>query len=458
MPLFKAYDVRGVVPEELNEEIAYRIGKATAEFMDAEKIVVGRDMRATSGPLSKALCRGITDTGADVIWIGQCTSPMCYFAVGKYGYGGGVMVTASHNPAKYNGMKFCRKGAVPVGGDSGLKQIERRVEELALGVPHGPLGKGRRKGTIVHKDILEDYVRHVLSFARGIKTFRIVIDSGNGMTGKFLPAIFKHLPLKVKKMYFKPDGSFPHHEADPLKDENILDLQREVLAQKPDLGIALDGDGDRVAFVDENGRRVPNDLISALIAREMLSDKKNRGASVVYDLRSSWVVAEEIHKQGGVPLESRVGHSFIKALMRKHNAIFGGEVSGHYYYKDNVFADSADMTWVKILNILTKENRPFSQVVAPLRRYHATGEINFHVKDKDSVMRRLREKYADGKISEKDGISVHYKDWWFNVRASNTEPVLRLNLEAKKEEQKITRQAELRRILESNPKFPRSPS
>lgn len=443
MPLFKAYDVRGIVPDELNEDIAYRIGRATAEFLKTRRIVVGRDMRASSGPLSKALCKGITDTGTDVIWIGQCSSPMCYFAVGRYGYGGGVMVTASHNPAKYNGMKFCRENAIPVGSDGGLKDIEKRVAEL--GEQKVPPPKAVRKGKIVKKAILNDYVRHVLSFAEGIKPFRIVMDAGNGMTGKFLPALLKKLPqLKVKKMYFKPDGSFPHHEADPLKDENIRDLQREVLATRPDLGIAFDGDGDRVAFVDEKGARVPNDLISALIAREMLAKKK---APMVYDLRSSWVVKEEVLKHGGTPLESRVGHSFIKALMRKHDAMFGGELSGHYYFKDNYFADSADIAWLKILNVLSKENRPFSEVAAPLRRYHATGEINFHVSDKDGIIRNLKQKYGNGEISEKDGITVRFPDWWFNVRPSNTEPVLRLNLEAKTRGLMAEKKAELERLV-----------
>ena len=352
------------------------------------------------------------------------------------------MVTASHNPAKYNGMKFCGKGAVPIGSDSGLKEIEKRVWELVE--KRSSLGDSSGKRKAIPKKILGDYVKHVLSFAQDIKPMSLVMDSGNGMTGKFLPAILKKLPLKVKRMYFKPDGTFPHHEADPLKDENLRDLQAEVLKHKAGLGIAFDGDGDRVAFVDERGQRVPNDLISALIAREVLAKTK---APIVYDLRSSWVVKEEILKWGGTPIESRVGHSFIKALMHKHNAVFGGEVSGHYYFKDNYFADSADIAWINILNLLSKENRPFSQVVAPLRRYYASGEINFHVRDKDAVLRRLKAKYNDGQISEKDGVSVHYKDWWFNVRPSNTEPVLRFNLEAKSQETMVQRKTELQRLL-----------
>ncbi len=442
MPLFKAYDVRGIVPDELNEAIAYNIGRAAAEFLGSKEVLVGRDMRASSGPLAKALCRGIADSGVNVVWIGQCSSPMCYFAVGRYGYGGGVMVTASHNPAKYNGMKFCGKGAVPIGSDSGLQQIEKRVWELAAQKTKPK--PAARKGKTIRKEILGDYIKHVLSFVQKIKPMNIVMDSGNGMTGKFLPAILKNLPLNVTKMYFKPDGTFPHHEADPLKDENLVDLQREVLRRKADLGIAFDGDGDRVAFVDEHARRVPNDLTSALIAREILSKTK---APIVYDLRSSWVVKEEVLKYGGTPIESRVGHSFIKALMRKNNAVFGGEVSGHYYFKENYFADSADIAWIKVLNLLTKENRKLSEVVAPLRRYYATGEINFHVRDKDALISALKSRYGDGEVSEKDGISVHYKDWWFNVRPSNTEPVLRLNLEAKTEARMQEKKAELQELL-----------
>ncbi len=453
MPLFKAYDVRGVVPEELNEELVYWIGRAAAEYLGAGRLLVGRDMRLSSGPLSKALCRGITDAGTDVIWIGQCTTPMCYFGVGHYGYHGGIMVTASHNPAKYNGLKFCRENAIPIGEDSGLKDIEKRFNELraqaavSCACAGGKCGaKKTRKGRIIRKEILKEYVKHILSFAQDIKPFRIAMDGGNGMTGKFLPVLIKKLPLKVTRMYFKPDGSFPHHEADPLKDENLVDLQAEVRSGKYDLGIAFDGDGDRVAFVDEMGRRVPNDLLSGLIAREILSVKP---APVVYDLRSSWVVKEEILKYGGTPLESRVGHSFIKALMRKKDAVFGGEVSGHYYYKDNYFADSADITWIKILNLLSREKRTLSQVVAPLRRYFSTGEINFHVQDKDAMMRRLKDYFKDGTISELDGVSVHYPDWWFNVRASNTEPVLRLNLEAKTQARMEEKKAELEKMLSS---------
>lgn len=352
------------------------------------------------------------------------------------------MVTASHNPAKYNGMKFCGKGAVPIGSDSGLQQIEKRVWELAAQKTKPK--PAARKGKTIRKEILGDYIKHVLSFVQKIKPMNIVMDSGNGMTGKFLPAILKNLPLNVTKMYFKPDGTFPHHEADPLKDENLVDLQREVLRRKADLGIAFDGDGDRVAFVDEHARRVPNDLTSALIAREILSKTK---APIVYDLRSSWVVKEEVLKYGGTPIESRVGHSFIKALMRKNNAVFGGEVSGHYYFKENYFADSADIAWIKVLNLLTKENRKLSEVVAPLRRYYATGEINFHVRDKDALISALKSRYGDGEVSEKDGISVHYKDWWFNVRPSNTEPVLRLNLEAKTEARMQEKKAELQELL-----------
>jgi phosphomannomutase len=441
MPLFKAYDVRGIVPDELNDDIAYRIGRAAVEFLGAKRLLVGRDMRESSGPLSKALCDGITDAGADVVWIGQCVSPMVYFGVGKFRYEGGIMVTASHNPAEYNGMKFCREDAIPIGSNSGLQDIEKRAEALAQSTQVGSI---ERKGKLIEKGILDDYIAHVLHFARDIKPMRLVIDTGNGMAGKVLTALIPKLPIQVKRLYFEPDGSFPNHEADPLKDENIMDLQKAVLAEKADLGIAFDGDGDRVAFVDENAKRVPSDLISALIAQEILTQTK---APVVYDLRSSWVAREEILKYGGTPVESRVGHSFIKSVMRKHNAVFGGEVSGHYYFKDNWFADNADIAWLKVLNVLSRENKPFSEVVRPLRRYYATGEINFHVEDKEAMLEKLREIYKGGEISEMDGVTVRFQEWWFNVRPSNTEPVLRLNLEAKTEDRMRKEKARLEGVL-----------
>ncbi len=421
--IYKAYDIRGVYPDELNEETAHKIGVALATLLKAGNIVVGRDMRTSAPAIQKAFMEGATSTGCDVIDSGMGTTPMNYFAIGCYEQDGGAQTTASHNPAQYIGFKVSREKAIPLSYETGIGEIEKLVNS---GIT-APAGAG--KGKVVQRNILPDYKKHVLSFADNVRPLKVAVDTGNGTVGAFFNKVFNDLPLEIIPLYFEPDGTFPNHEANPLKLENMVDVQRAVREHGADLGVAFDGDGDRSAYVDEKGNIITSDMITALLARENLA--KEPGASILYDLRSSWVVEEEIEKGGGVPYEDRVGHSYMKATMRKHGCALGGELSGHYYFRDNYYADSGMIALVKILNVLSGEDKPFSEIIKPLKRYHATGEINFEVEDKDGKMKELEEIFSDGETSHLDGISVKYKDWWFNVRKSNTEPVLRLNLEAK---------------------------
>ena len=423
--IFKAYDIRGIYPDQLNEKTAHDIGVALAQFLKVDTIVVGRDMRESAPAIAGALIEGITGQGVDVLDIGMCTTPMNYFAIGRFEQGGGAMTTASHNPAEYIGFKISREKAIPLSYETGIGEIEKMI---AAGVASA----GAKKGSVTRKDITAEYKKHVLSFAEEIKPMKMVVDTGNGVAGPFFEKIFADFPVKYTPLFFEPDGTFPNHEANPLKPENMRDLQEKVLEVGADIGVAFDGDADRSAYIDEKGNIIPSDIITALIAREILGREK--GAGILYDLRSSWVVREEIEKGGGVPYEDRVGHAYMKATMRRHGCVFGGELSGHYYFRDNFYADSGMIALVKLLNVLSAEDRPFSEIIRPLQRYFATGEINFEVEDKDGKMAELGEVFSDGEVSHLDGISVKYEDWWFNVRKSNTEPVLRLNLEAKKRE------------------------
>lgn len=421
MSIFKAYDVRGIVPGELNTDVAYKIGRLVPSVLAAERVVVGRDMRLSSPEVAAALIRGVSDSGAEAADMGLSTTPMNYFAVGSLSYGAGAMVTASHNPPEWNGFKFSRSGAAPVSYDTGLGEIEKRY--LA-----GKLPPKRSPGAVKQIDVWPDYKAHLLGFAEGMKPLRVVVDTGNGMSGAFIPDLFESLPCEFHGLYLELDGSFPNHEPNPLKAKNLRDLQAAVKRERADVGVAFDGDGDRCVFVDERAEIISGDLVTALLAREMIA--REPGAAVVYDLRSSRVVPEEIKAAGGVPVECRVGHSFIKAVMREHRAPFGGELSGHFYFRDQFYADSGELAMVSVLRLLSGSGKKMSELIGPLRRYHATGEINFEVEDKDAKIAELARAFADGEQSRLDGLAVRYKDWWFNVRKSNTEPVLRLNLEA----------------------------
>jgi len=423
LSIFKAYDIRGIYGEEVNLDTARKIGAAFAHFLGAKRLVVGNDMRASSPDVKAAVIEGITSQGCDVVDIGLSETPMVYFAVGHLKTDGGIAVTASHNPSKYTGFKMVREDAIPISGDTGIKDVERLVNK------GGPAATGTN-GSVTEQAVYDQYVTHVNAFMSAWRPLKIVIDYANGMGGHILPRILGATNLEVESLYQKLDGTFPNHEANPLKDENIAELAARVRDSGANLGASFDGDADRCAFVDEKGERVPSDIITALIARAVVPVEP--GTAVVYDLRSSKVVPEEVTRLGGRPIRERVGHSFMKALLRKEGGKFGGELSGHFYFRDNFYSDSGIIALIEVLNILGEkdETRSFSGVVRELRKYPSTGEINFEVEDKDAVIASLAEVYKDGEIDYLDGITVQYADWWFNVRKSNTEPLLRLNLEA----------------------------
>jgi phosphomannomutase len=442
--IFKAYDVRGIVPTELNEDIARQIGTAFQFVLDAEDrangnaVVVSRDMREHSPGIEKALIEGITAGGLDVIEIGLATTPMSYFAIAHLKTAGGVQVTASHNPAEYNGLKFSRHGARPVSGDHGIALMEAKVKA-------GDLPKAAKPGMVTQGNVIEAYDQHVLSFLRGAdRRLKVVVDAANGM-GTIDKPLLEAMNLELIPLFFELDGRFPNHEANPLKEENLRDLQRGVREHKADLGVTFDGDADRAAFVDETGEAIGSDLMTGLIAGELL--KREPGKVVVYDLRSSRAVAEYIEENGGIPVRERVGHSFIKATMRQRNAIFGGELAGHYYFRDHSYADCPMLSVVEVLNLVRSSGKPLSALVAPLRRYAKSPEINFVVEDKKGKMDELARRFADARIDYLDGITFSYSDWWANVRPSNTEPYLRLVLEAKTPEELKRHEEELIGIL-----------
>lgn len=424
MSIFKAYDVRGVFGEELRTEHVHRIGRAVARFLGGGRVAVGRDARASSPELAEALIRGINDEGVSVVDVGLVSTPMLYYAVERHGLCGGVMITASHNPGRYNGMKICREHAIPIGGDTGLRDIEA----LAAGAAGPPRAV---RGTVERSDVLAGYVRHVRSQGARCPKLRVAVDCGNGMASVGLEALLPELPLEVERLYFEPDGTFPNHEADPLKRENLEDLVAAVRRTGAQLGVAFDGDGDRAMFVDERGEPVSADLMTGLLARAVLHAQP--GGRVLYDLRSSRATAEAIVEAGGVPEMCRVGHAFIKARMRESGAVFAGELSGHFYFRfgPTLVHDDGTAAFVALLDLLAESGRPLSELVAPLRRYSASGEINRHVSDVPGLLAALEADHAGkAEITKLDGLLVRYPDWWFNVRASNTEPVVRLNLEA----------------------------
>ncbi|HXV37229.1 MAG TPA: phosphomannomutase/phosphoglucomutase [Myxococcota bacterium] len=423
--IFKAYDIRGTTPDPLDARIASRIGRATARFIGASVLVVGRDARRSSPELSEALVRGLNDEGVDVIDLGLVSTPMLYFAVEALAAGGGLMVTASHNPAQYNGFKICREHAIPVGEASGLLEIEKLCAQVADEPPRA------RRGATRTADVREGYVEHVLSAGRVRPRLRVAIDCGNGMAAVGLEPLLERLDLEVERLYFEPDGTFPNHEADPLKAENLRDLMAAVRRTHADFGVAFDGDADRAVIVDDTGTPVPSDLMTGLLARRQLA--RHPGGRVLYDLRSSRVTAEEIEAAGGRAEMSRVGHSFVKAQMREVGAIFAGELSGHFYFRfsPTLIADDGIAAFVAVLDLLGSERRPLSAIAAPLRRYAASGEINRRVDDAAALLESIRREHAAAPfVSQLDGLLVRYPDWWFNLRPSNTEPVLRLNLEA----------------------------
>ena len=426
--MFKAYDVRGLYPSELDEDGAYRIGRAYVEHFEPRAIAVGRDMRLSAPSMAEATIAGAADGGADVVDIGLVGTEMVYHAVTDLELEGGICVTASHNPKEYTGMKIVRRGALPVGGDSGLAQ----VREGAL----AELGEVSRRGDVRAEDVWPSFVDKVLSFVdvEAIRPLRVVVDAANGMAGVMLPPVLERLPqLDVVRCYFEPDGTFPNHEPNPLLPENREFIVARTRAEDADLGVAYDGDADRCFFVDDTGEFVPGDFVTALLSEAVLEKEPRPGAKVIYDVRASRAVPETIERAGGVPLVNRVGHAFIKHRMRKEDALFAGEVSAHYYFREFSQADSGVVPFLLVLELLSRRERKLSELLDPYReRFFLTGEINTPVADVALKLQELKERYAalGGRISHLDGISVDFDDWHFNVRPSNTEPLLRLNLEA----------------------------
>ncbi len=424
--VFKAYDIRGIHPAEIDEDGAYRVGRAFVEHFGLGTIAVGRDMRVSSPAMTAAAIDGAADGGADVLDLGLIGTEMLYHAVGELALDGGIVVTASHNPKEYTGMKIVRAGALPVGGDSGLDDVRRAAE--------AGFGTVVRRGEVRPTDIWDGFVAKVLSFVdpASIRPLRIVVDAANGMAGTMLPRVLERLPqLDVVRCFFEPDGSFPNHEPNPLLPEGRAFVVERTRAEGADLGVAFDGDADRCFFVDDTGEFVPGDFATALLARAML--EKEQGAKIIYDVRASWAVPRTIEDAGGVALVNRVGHAFIKERMREVDALFAGEVSAHYYFREFTRADTGIVPFLVMLELLSREGRRLSELLRPFReRYFLSGEINTPVADVDAKLRDLEERYAaaGGRISHLDGVSVDFDDWHFNVRPSNTEPLLRLNLEA----------------------------
>jgi len=423
--VFKAYDVRGIYPAEIDEDGARAIGRAFVEEFGPKRIAVGHDMRVSSPGMAEAAIAGAAEAGADVLELGLVGTEMVYFAVGDLGLDGGIAVTASHNPKDYTGLKIVREGALPVGGESGLLEIRDRAMS-------GDSPSNGPKGTVEPYDLWPGYVERVLSFVdpKAIEPLKIVIDAANGMGGVMMPPVLEHLPqLEVVRCFFEPDGTFPNHLPNPLLPENREFIVAKTLDEGADFGAAFDGDADRCFFVDDSGEFVPGDFVTALFAESVLA--KEPGAKIIYDVRASWAVPQTIERAGGVPLINRVGHAFIKQRMREEHAAFGGEVSGHYYFRDFSQADSGVVPFLLMLELVSKRGS-LSEVLRPFReRFFITGELNTPVEDVDAKLRELEERFgAEGRVSHLDGLSVEADDWHFNVRPSNTEPLLRLNLEA----------------------------
>ena len=426
--IFKAYDVRGTYPNEVNEEGARAIGAGFVAYLGAKRIAVGRDMRLSSPALAEAFIDGATSLGADVVDYGMIPTDVLYFAVATDGLDGGVQITASHNPKQYNGMKMVRREALPLSGEAGIGDIRDMIAADKLPPPAG------KRGSVSSKNVIEPYVNHVMSFIDRsiIRPFNVVLDSGSGMGGLIAPKLFDRLPCKTTKLCFEIDGRFPNHEANPLIEENRAHIVERVVKEKADIGIAWDGDADRCFFIDGAGEFISGDFITALLSEAFLL--KHPGATVIYDLRASYAIKDIAAHYGGTALMNRVGHAFFKQRMRETNGIFGGEVTGHYYFRDNFYADNGFIPALLILELMSKKGKSLRDLLEPLReKYFISGEINTALASMNLVPAKLRQiaaKYADGRQYELDGISVEYPDWHFNVRPSNTEPLLRLNLEA----------------------------
>ena len=442
--IFKAYDIRGLSPSELDPPLARRIGMAFVDYLKAKTIAIGRDMRDTSPDLARAFTEGARSRGANVIDIGMVTTDTLYYAVASQGLEGGAMLTASHNPKQYNGIKLVRAGAVALSGDRGIKE----VRDGALGA--GPEAKGGPMGALTHQDVSGAYIAHCLGFidVKKLRPLKLVLDAGNGMGGPTAERIFSTLPFERTDLYFTPDGNFPNHPADPLVEENRRDIIATVKTKGADLGIAWDGDADRCFFIDDTGEFIPGDFVTALLGT--MFSKREPGATIVYDVRASRAVADSVKAAGGNPVMHRVGHAFMKVKMRELNAVYGGEVSAHYYFRDNWFADNGMIPALLLLELVCASGKKLAELLAPFRaKYFISGEINSKVADVPRALGLLEERYKDGRVTKLDGVSVDYDSWHFNVRGSNTEPLLRLNLEAFSKEEMESRRDEVLALIRS---------
>ncbi len=427
--IFKAYDIRGIYPDALNEDVAQKIGYAYVNYLElsGSRVVVGRDMRLSSPVLEEAFIQGVTEAGADVLDIGLVSTDALYFAVGYLEEPGGAMITASHNPKEYNGLKLCREDAIALSGEEGIFQIRDLISSDKL--PKEP----EYSGSVEESDITVEYAEHCLSFinTEGLRPLKIVVDAGNGMAGKMLPPIFERLPFEYVPMYFELDGSFPNHPPNPIEPENMEELQERVVAEGADFGAAFDGDADRVFIVDEKGITISGDLLATLVAKNVL--EKEPGATIIYSAVCSKALPELVRHEGGRPVRTQAGHSIIKPQMRSNNAAFGGEHSGHFYFRDNYFADSGIIAMLIVAELVGRQQGPLSELLDPIDPYIRSGEINFEVEDQAATLEKVEEHYAkreDAEIDYLDGLTVDFGDWWFNLRPSNTEPLLRLNIEA----------------------------
>jgi len=438
--IFKAYDIRGIYPTDLNEDIAYLIGRSFATFLNAEKVVVGHDMRISGPAVFDAVTRGLMDQGADVVSIGLVSTDQYYFACTKLGLPG-MMVTASHNPKAYNGFKMVRRMPQLLSGDEGIQDLRMLVESEDFPQP-------ARKGTLSTADFKEEFVQHVLSLidVNVIKPLKVVADTGNGTVGPILLDVYKHLPVELIGMYLEPDGNLPNHGLDPLQPENRAELEQRVVDEQAAIGLAFDGDGDRFFAIDNRGQFIPGDFLTALMGSYML--EKNQGAKVINDVRSSWAVADMVRANGGVPMVERVGHAFMKRRMSEEGALFAGEVSGHYYFRDFNCADSGIIPSLILIEMLSVKGGTLSDMLSDLEtKYFLSGEINSTVDDQKARIELLAERYSDGLQERMDGLSISYDSWHFNVRPSNTEPLLRLNLEARSQDEMEQRRDEVLKII-----------
>jgi phosphomannomutase len=427
--IFKAYDIRGVYPDSLNEDLARDIGRAFVNYLglSGSRVVVARDMRLSGEALEQAFIDGVTEAGADVLDLGLVSTDALYFAVGHLEEPGGAMITASHNPKEYNGFKLCREDAIALSGEQGIGQIRDLIVSGKLPQP------AEYAGSVEQSDIAEDYAEHCLTFinTEDLRPLKIVVDAGNGMAGKMLPPIFERLPFEYVPMYFELDGSFPNHPPNPIEPQNMKELQERVVAEEADFGVAFDGDADRCFIVDEKGVTISGDILAALVAKNIL--EKEPGATILYSAVCSKAFPELVEREGGRAIRTKAGHSIIKPQMRENDAAFGGEHSGHFYFRDNYFADSGIIAMLTVAELVARQKRPLSDLLVPIDPYVRSGEINSEVDDQEAAQRKVEEHYAqrdDPKIDHLDGLTVDYGSWWFNLRPSNTEPLLRLNVEA----------------------------